>query len=167
MANLKTVRLKPNPPGKDRTRRGGASQTQLGAEWIDLQNTSGQSLSLTGVAIYHIAYGSGHPNGQWEKVTDLSGSVPANQTLRVHSGSGPLAQLRPEDIQGAELHRFTNRDQFVWNNAEGDCAALTMAAKFDPFDKACYDPNPPEGVVLVRQGDKLVVSTVSAAYARR
>jgi len=167
MANLQTVRLRPNPPGKDTTRRGGATQTQLGAEWADIQNTTNQPLNITGVELYHIAYSPQHPRGQWERVCVFSETLPAGHTLRLHSGSGPLSVLRQEDIQGAEIQRFTGQDWYVWNNAEGDCAALTMSAKFDPFDKACYEPNPSEGVVLVRVNDKLVVPAAALAYARR
>lgn len=48
MKTLQTVRLKPNPAGKDRT-RSGASETQLGGEWADIKNTGRLDVNLVGV----------------------------------------------------------------------------------------------------------------------
>jgi hypothetical protein len=54
---------------------------------------------------------------------------------------------------------------YVWNNERGDCAALWQVGEKDSFDKACYDAIPPEGVILVSVGNKLVVPARSMATA--
>lgn len=165
MRTLRTVRLKPNPPGKDRTRYG-ASAVQLGAEWVDIQNVGRSPVDLAGVRLCHVAYSRSERTGRWEEVITFKGTLPASQVMRVHSGSGPLNQLRQEDVQGADHHLFTGKN-YVWNNAEGDCSGLFEAGQSSPFDRACYDPNPPDGAVLVRVGDKLVAAaTVTSGYRR-
>jgi hypothetical protein len=75
--------------------------------------------------------------------------------------------LQAEDLQGAEHHVFTGKDQYVWNNAEGDCSGLFESGQSSPFDRACYDPHPPEGVILQRVGDKLVALAAATAGYRR
>jgi len=163
-ANLQTVRLKPNPSGKDRTRYGGASATQLGAEWADLANVSDKRVDVAGVGLWHIAYDA-NGNGHWEKVTSFSkGIIQPGQIIRVHAGHGPVSALRPEDKEGADFHIFTDRDAYVWNNQDyGDCAGLFMEGDANPFDKACYDRDPPEGMVLDRVGDRLVAHAAVAS----
>ena len=165
MKSLKSVRLKPNPSGKDRTRRGGATATQLGGECVDIQNTGSTPVDLTGVSLYHIAYSGTTDNGTWEKVMGFKGSLPAGQIIRVHAGSGPVTALHAIDQQGANVHLFTGRDQYVWNNDRGDCSALWQDGETTHFDKACYAPNPPDGVILVREGDRLVVPSAALAGA--
>lgn len=165
MRTLKTVRLKPNPPGKDRSRHG-ASATQLGAEWVDIQNVGHSPVDLAGVQLFHIAYSRGDRTGRWEEVMTFRGTLSAGETMRVHSGSGPSNQLRQEDVQGADHHLFTGK-HYIWNNAEGDCSGLFETGQSSPFDRACYDPDPPDGVVLQRVGDKLVApAPVTTGYRR-
>jgi hypothetical protein len=165
MKTLQTIRLKPNPSGKDRTRRGGATAAQLGGEWVDIQNMGSTAVDLTGVKLYHIAYSGAVDNGRWEEVMSFKGSLGAGQVIRVHAGNGSLSALHAVDKQGADYHLFIGRDAYVWNNDRGDCSALWQAGENDPFDKACYDANPPEGVILTRVGSKLVVATGSMATA--
>jgi hypothetical protein len=167
MKSLKTVQLKPNPFGKDRTRRGGATTAQLGGEWVDLQNTGSKAVDLTGVKLYHIAYSGATDNGRWEEVMSFKGSLGIGEVIRVHAGSGPVSALHEIDQMGANFHLFTGRDAYVWNNDRRDCSALWQSGENEPFDRACYDANPPEGVILVRVGDKLVVSAASMAAAGR
>ena len=64
---------------------------------------------LDGLSLYHIAYSGTTDNGKWEKVT---GSLGAGQVMRVHSGSGPESALNAADLQGADVHLFTNRDNY-------------------------------------------------------
>ncbi len=168
MKNLQTVRLKPNPSGKDRTRRGSATAAQLGGEWVDIKNVGTTSVDLTGVKLYHIAYSGTTDNGTWEEITSFTGTLGPGKVIRLHAGSGPLEVLHAIDQQGADFHLFTKRDAYVWNNDRGDCSALWQAGENQPFDKACYSSNPPEGVILVRSGDRLVVPAGSSlAGARR
>lgn len=163
MTNLFISRIKPNPAGKDRTRYGGATIAQLGAEWVDIRNNSNGRISLAGIEVYHLAF---HPGRQpeHEKVVDLTGFLEAGQTLRIHSGqTRPLHVLRQEDINGAELHAFTGRDNYVWNNAEGDAPGLWRPSQKAWVDRTSYDPNPPEGAILVRSGEKLVIASRAAS----
>lgn len=164
MKTLKTVRLKPNPTGKDRTRYGGASAAQLGGEWADIQNVGSQTVDLTGVSLHHIAY-SANGTSRWEQVMSFNGSLGAGKVMRVHAGSGPESALRQEDLAGADYHLFSHGN-YVWNNDKADCAGLFDGGS-NPFDKACYAANPPEGMVLQRVGDSLVPSATTAFAGSR
>jgi hypothetical protein len=164
MKTLQITRIKPNPAGKDKTPRGMASASQLGAEWVDFKNTGALPVNVAGVDLYHLAYAPGAPEGKWDKIMDFTGTLPAGQTVRVHSGSGPESAIRPEDRAGAEHHVFTGRN-YVWNNRQGDKPTLFEPAQKQNIDQATYDPYPPEGEFLVRSGSKLVPAFVPA-YVR-
>ena len=164
MKTMKSVRIKPNPAGKDRTRRG-ATAAQLGGEWVDLKNEGTLAVILNGLSLYHVAYSGAADNGTWENVVSFTGQLEAGKVMRVHSGSGPQSILNAADLQGADVHVFTNRDNYVWNNDRGDCSALQKDSETEKFDKVWYDTKPLEGVILVRSGDKFVVPTVSMATA--
>jgi len=165
MSVMKTVRLKPNPAGKDRSRYGAAPAAQLAAEWADIQNTGQAPVDVTGIKLYHVAYSGTTDNGTWQEVTGFTrGILRAGEVVRVHSGSGPESVLRTEDRVGADHHIFTGKDRYVWNNDRGDCAAIGSTDR-NLTDKAWYDQNPPERAILERVGDKLVAR--SAAYAGR
>lgn len=160
--NLTVSRIKPNPSGKDRNRYGDATAAQLGAEWVDIENTSRDPVNLQGVELYHLAFTG--LQGSPAKVMGFTGSLAAGQTVRVHSGRvRDLAVLRKEDLDGAEHHVFTGRDMFVWNNSEGDTPSLWAVGNRTWIDRASYDRNPPEGAVLVRIGDKLVPAQRAAS----
>jgi hypothetical protein len=157
MQNLLVTMLKPNPAGKDRTRHGGATPAQLGAEWVQFKNQGDTPMSLEDIELYHVAYPVKGGAPKWAKIVGLAGKLEKNQSQRVHSGQRrDLSVLRPEDLQGADLHSFTGKDVYVWNNEEGDTAGLWRPSQEVWVDQASYDPNPPEGVVLVRSGDKLI-----------
>jgi len=163
MPEIYISRIKPNPAGKDRTRHGGATIAQLGAEWVDIYNNTSRPISLVGIALYHKVFRPGQ-QPEWDKVVDLVGTLPAGQTLRIHSGQKrSLDLLHTADVQGAALHSFTGRDAYVWNNAEGDSPALWRASNKSWVDQTSYDPNPAEGAILTRSGTKLVGSTRSAS----
>ncbi len=166
MTNLKTVRLKPNPSGKDRTRRGGATATQLGGEWADIQNVCDKPVKLDGVALYHVAYSADGHTSRWEKVMGFKGNLQPGYVMRIHAGSGGESALLPGDKAGANIHLFTSGN-YVWNNDKADCAGLFMDGQSEPFDKACYAANPPEGVILKRVGDNLVPATATAMASSR
>lgn len=154
-ANLMVARIKPNPIGKDRNPYGGTTAGQLGGEWVDIKNTSRSTISLEKVELYHMAF-SGR-DSKPAKVTGFSGSLAPGKIVRVHSGKvRPLSVLRQEDIRGADHHIFTGKDNYVWNNAEGDTPGLWNVTSRVWIDRATYDRNPPEGAVLVRSGDRLV-----------
>lgn len=164
MADLQTVRLKPNPSGKDRTRWGGASATQLGGEWADIENKGSHGYDLQGVGLYHVAYKS-DGSSQWDLVMSFKGTLRPGQVMRIHAGAGPESVLLPEDKNGAEIHLFTGGN-YVWNNDKADCAGLFKDST-KQIDKACYGANPPEGVILKRVVDSLIPSTTTAMAGSR
>ena len=97
----------------------------------------------------------------------FKGTLQPGKTVRVHSGSGPDSVIRDEDRRGADIHLFTDKD-YVWNNKEGDTPALYNPVTKVTLDSASYDPNPPEGEVLVRSGGKLVPTKTSVpSYSYR
>jgi hypothetical protein len=150
---IRIYRAKPNPFGKDRV--GGTTPAkQLAGEWIDLESIGDETIYLGGLTLYHTAYQPGCRDPKWEAVIALSGSLLPGQVLRVHSGHElSTYQMNPEDVAGADRRLFTNRN-YVWNNRCGDEAGIYDGQVF--VDKAWYQPNPTEGRILVRQGDKLV-----------
>lgn len=158
---LLITRIKPNPLGKDRNRLGRADAVQLAAEWVDFKNIGSVDIALRDVVLYHIAYSAGQ--GRWERVMGFTGILEAGKTVRVHSGSGPVSVIRMEDWLNADHHVFTNRDNYVWNNAEGDAPMLFDTQVNQQVDHASYDPYPPEGQVLYRSGNKLIAAKASAA----
>lgn len=166
MSNLKTVRLKPNPSGKDRTRRGGATATQLGGEWADIQNVCDKPVNLDNVVLQHVAYSADGRSSWWAKIMAFKGTLQPGHVIRVHAGSGPESVLLPDDKNGANFHMFTGGN-YVWNNDKSDCAGLFVDGQSQPFDKACYSAIPPEGVILKRVGDTLVASAVPAMAGSR
>ena len=160
---LTITKIKPNPAGKDRPPHGGPAASQLAAEWVDFRNDTGRDVALDGVSLWHLTYAPGR-NPEWERISNFSGPLPAGKTLRVHAGeTRDLSVIRPEDLAGADYHAFTGDDAYVWNNRQGDTPLLFNAAAKLTIDRASYDPNPPEGAALVRQGDKLVPSLSRAA----
>lgn len=161
---LTVIRIKPNPAGKDRPGQGGLTPAQLAGEWVDIRNDAGQDLSLTGVSLWHLAY-NGTAASEWQRVTNLTFSLPAGKVVRIHTGqTRPLSVVRQEDLSGADYHAFTGDDAYVWNNRQGDTPLLFREAARETVDKASYAPNPPEGVVLVRQGEHLVAMARAASW---
>jgi len=160
---LAIVRIKPNPAGKDRPAHGDPTPPQLAAEWLDFRNNTGHDVALDGVSLWHLTYAPGRSR-EWEKVESFTGTLPANQIVRVHAGQKrDLSVIRPEDLAGADHHVFTGDDAHVWNNKQGDTPLLYKKASKETIDKATYAPNPPEDAVLVRQGDYLVPGLARAA----
>lgn len=166
MGNIQIVRLKPNPSGKDRTRPGVATATQLGGEWADIQSVSDKPVNMDNVILKHVAYSADGRTTRWEQVMSFKGVLRPKQVVRVHAGSGPETALLPEDKNGADIHLFTG-GYYTWNNDHTDCAGLFVIGQSQPFEKACYAANPPEGAVLKRVGDTLVPSTTTAMAGSR
>jgi hypothetical protein len=61
---------------------------------------------------------------------------------------------------------FFSEKDYVWNNKEGDTPALYNPVTKVTLDSGSYDPNPPEGEVLMGSGDKLVPARMPS-YSRR
>lgn len=168
MKSITVYRIKPNPTGKDRNRHGSPlSPAQLGGEWVDIRNTGASASNTSGVGLYHLAYPASGGKPEYRLVVNLPDcSLKPSEVLRVHSGQRrDLSVLYAEDRTGADWHSFTGEDAYVWNNREGDAPALYEHATKETIDSASYDPNPPEGVVLHRQGTKLVPAPVTAGWA--
>ena len=160
---IRVTQLKPNPAGKDRGRLGSVSPAQLGAEWVDIKNFGGAPVDLAGTVLFHLAYGRTGVQPDWQKITSFNGRLPAGAVLRVHSGqSRDLNMLYIDDRIGADFHLFTGRDAFIWNNAEGDTVGLWETSSKSWADSASYDAYPPEGVILVRSGSKLIPAGIAA-----
>jgi hypothetical protein len=159
---LTIIRIKPNPTGKDRPRNGAPTPTQLAAEWVDWRNDTGSSVNLAGVALWHKAYNGNQ--WSWERITGFTGTVGAGEIVRVHSGKPREGVISPEDRAGAHHHIFTGDDRYVWNNREDDTPLLHNDPRNETIDSASYDPNPPEGAVLVRLGAKLVRQASAAGW---
>lgn len=168
MKSISVYRIKPNPTGKDRNRHGSPSPAQLGGEWVDIRNTGTGVVNTSGVSLYHLAYPASGGKSEYRLVVDLPDcSLKAGEVLRVHSGQRrDLSVLHAEDRSGADWHSFTGDDAYVWNNREGDTPTLYEPARKEIIDSASYDPNPPEGVVLIRQGSKLIPASVAAGSDR-
>ena len=65
-------------------------------------------------------------------------------------------QLSAEDRDGVNYHAWANSGSFVLNNDCGDTLRLWANINgWKLIDSAGYSPNPPEGAILVRRGDKL------------
>jgi hypothetical protein len=153
MRVVRVSKAKPNPWGKDRT-GGMAPKSQIAAEWIDIKNVGDEAVSLGNLYLNHVAYQSGCRDGKWQYVCTLCGTILPGQVARVHSGGEiSVYEMNTEDVTGADYHLFTGRG-YIWNNDCGDEVALWDGQVF--VDKAGYEAYPPEGRILVRQGDKLV-----------
>jgi len=125
------------------------------------------TVTTKGVCLYHLAYpvAGGAPEGR------LVASLPdrwlkPGEILRMHSGQRhDLSVLLPDDRTGADWHAFTGEDVFNYNHKEGDTLVLFEVATEAAIDTVSYEPNPPEDVVLLRQGSKFVPAQ-AASLAR-
>ncbi len=155
-------RAKPNPIGKDRV-SGYPQQQQLLGEWVDLQNTGDASVNLSILNLCHIQFSNqgipeDKPSIYW---TGKSGEVlKAGQIVRVHTGKSEyIGSMAYNDAQGVHLHSFAGKGNFVLNNNYGDVISVWWKGNDGTWykeDAAGYDPYPPEGTVLKRDGDKLI-----------
>jgi hypothetical protein len=155
MSSLLISQAKPNPVGKDRL-GSLAPPLQLAGEWVDIQNNTTTGIDLSNIELYHVAYTASHPEGEWEKVFNMSWVLPGGDNLRIHSGGRiPVNSMRYEDQSGADWHAFTGKN-YVWNNSRSDTPLLFNTVTRTTIDKATYSANPLEGRVLQRIGDSLI-----------
>ena len=161
-------RIKPNPAGKDRARYGSPSAAQLGGEWVDIRNSGKYSVNTSGIGLWHLAYPAAGGKPEYRLVVNLPDcTLKPSEVLRVHAGQRrDLSVLNAEDRNGADWHSFTGEDAYVWNNREGDAPTLHERATNETIDSATYDPHPPEGFVLHRQGTELVPVSVPVGTYR-
>lgn len=168
---MQIVRTKPNPAGKD-TAGHRPIHRQLLGEWVDLVNNSGGPVHLGGLHLANEHYDAHctftKTQVYWSGRSDEV--LPAGGIVRVHTGLRSEAYLMDaQDQLGVALHSYADSGLFVLNNRCGDRLSLwTKDAagnwRQPAFDTCAYAPNPPEGAVLVRVGDRLVVQ--STAYVR-
>lgn len=158
MGNLLITKAKPNPFGKDRSTFLSQLLSQLPAEWIDFQNVGTQGVKLDNIALYHQTFDAFCRFLSFAPLLHVNGTLQPGEIVRVHSGHQiPIAQLSYEDRLGADYHLFINFGNYVWNNSCGDKAGLWDEFLKQWVDTAFYDPNPPEGAILRRIGNKLVL----------
>lgn len=156
---LKIIKAKPNPLGKDKPLGLLMINKKLGAEWIDIKNVGSAPVFLKDIQIYHIAYKDG--KAEWEIAKDFSNlllpalGLPTGLTIRLHSGSGPVSILNPEDVAGVNRHYFT-RKTYIWNNDKIDKPMIWDKTKKVIVDQTYYDTPVMDGKILVRINDKLI-----------
>lgn len=158
-------RAKPNPAGRDKSGNRPIARQLLG-EWVDLVNNGSTTIHLGGTHLANETYDDRCKRTGARAYWSGSSSqlLAAGAVARIHTGRLADAHLMDvHDQLGAQVHLFAESDQFVLNNRCGD--KLTLWARDaagnwrqPPLDSCSYDPNPPEGVVLVRSGDRLVAS---------
>ena len=156
---LQVIKAKPNPSGKDRSPKFLTTQSRLGAEWIDIKNIGSGPASLKDIQIYHIAYKG--DEYEWAIAKDFTNlllpalGLPTGLTIRIHSGSGPVSILNPEDVSGANRHYFTGKG-YIWNNDKIDKPMIYDKAKKVILDQTYYEPPITDGAILIRINDKLI-----------
>lgn len=142
MPDLYITMALPNPAGKDRQAGSAPNNNQLNGEWIEFANVSGKNLSMDGVHLDHTTFGAYcHKTGE-ETLTTFNNTMQAGTSIRVHSGSGQPSW------EGTIRHLYLARNNYAWNNRCGDTAYLRT--ENGTIDRAGYDPNAGEGVVLRR-----------------
>lgn len=149
MKDLTVLRAKPNPVGKDRLGQY-APNTQLVGEWVDVKNTSGKNLRMSGVKVYdHTFNNTCGDQGKRLIYTFPVYTLKAGHVVRIHSGDKvPVSSLPYIDREGADAHAFTSYS-YVWNNSCGDTAEIRTSSD-GLVDHASYGSNPVEGKILKR-----------------
>lgn len=159
-------RAKPNPAGKDLTAWGSPKAEQLLAEWVDLKNISESTIRLSEIGLCHTEFSQDcvphdRPTVYWNG--RAGEELQPGEIVRVHTGKSRDAYcMRDEDQQGVHHHAFAESGSFVLNNKCGDILSVWRKDSdgkwSEKLDGASYDPNPPDGEVLERSGNKLVPS---------
>ena len=144
MPDLYLTLALPNPTGKDRSRYGAPSNTQLNTDWVEFANMRNNTLDMSGVALCHYTFNDRCLKTGEDQLTTFNGELSAGYSIRVHSGSGQPSW------EGTVRHLYLNRANYAWNNTCGDTAVLRNAAS-TLVDWASYDPNPADGQILRRQ----------------
>ncbi len=166
--SLQVYRAKPNPAGKDKTGAGVPKPEQLVAEWVDVKNVGSESIRFSTIALHHTLYGARCESTDktecyWQGNGDET--LKPGEVLRVHTGKREHRDLLSgEDDGNVSWRAFAGRGNFVLNNRCGDRIYVTWRNHAGPQlqDDASYDPNPPEGAILKRAGNKLVPAPVYA-----
>ena len=160
---IRIIRAKPNPAGKDKNYMGIPKKDQLLGEWADLQNTGDASVRLSTIHLCHTEFSPNctpkeNPTTYWSgKDTE---TLNVGQIVRVHTGESLYSSIMEfSDQIGVHLHAFAEKGSFVLNNKCGDIISVWWKNQQNEWcreDIASYDPNPPEGRILKRVGAKLI-----------
>lgn len=154
--------------GKDKV-AGSPLPEQLLGEWVDIKNAGSESVAFSTMELRHTLFDSNCKNTGRTDPYWTGGSVgylASGQIIRVHTGRlSDQGRMNPADAAGTDWHGYAGRDNFVLNNRCGDIVRITWTdgAGKRWFDEASYDPNQPEGAILHRSGNKLVLA---AGYGR-
>lgn len=163
-AVLSIVKAKPNPFGKDKV-SGTPLPEQLLGEWVDIQNKGNESVVFSSMELRHTMFDSKCNNLNRTEVYWNGGGVTTltpGQTIRVHTGRlSDKDKMNPADDGAVAWHGYANRDNFVLNNKCGDIIRVTWSDSSGKrwYDEASYDANQPEGAILHRSGNKLVLAS--------
>ena len=113
-----------NSPGPDN-----GSNDSLNGEWVELQNTSGSNISLTGWTV--------HDAGQKHTYTFGTYTIDAHGHVKIRTGKGSNTQT----------NRFWGLSWYVWNNT-GDSATV-KDAHGNVIDRCSYsDPSQRHSYVI-------------------
>lgn len=160
---IEIYQAKPNPAGKDRTAWGSPRQEQLLGEWVDLRNVGDTSVPLSISHLSDIEFSQNcvptkNPAIYWNGSS--AQSLSPGQIVRVHTGKSVYSlSMLNEDRVGVHLHAYAEKGNFVLNNKCGDIIRVwwkSSDGKLNREDEAAYDPNPAEGSILKRVGNKLI-----------
>lgn len=166
-ALLRITQAKPNPLGKDKTPSGSARPEQLLGEWVDIENVGNEAVTFSKIQLSHTLFDNRcNSTGRTETYWTGSGTdaLRPGQVIRIHTGrSADSSLMLPADRGSVAWHGYANRSNFVLNNRCGDTIAVTWRDAYggSSQDQVSYDPNPPEGAVLTRVGNRLVSLAVS------
>lgn len=163
---LQIVKAKPNPAGKDKV-FGTPKAEQLLSEWVDVKNVGTESIQFSSMSLTHTEFNNlcratGNVDTYWKSSGDKF--LQPGQVIRIHTGRLSDEHLmNPNDKKGCDWHGYANRGNFVLNNACGDILTVAWRDSYGVMQKdtVSYDPNPPEGAILERKGNKLVVNVYS------
>jgi hypothetical protein len=165
---IRLYRLKLGPTGADRPSTGTQQFRQPG-DWVDVRNEGPSATRINGLCLYHLEHLGPGTQPEYRFIVTLPEcSLKPGEVLRLHSGPRrDLALLYAEDRNGADWHVFTSGESHFWNRRDGDTALLYAAASKETTDVATFDPNPPEGVVLWRQGDRFAGKHINSVAGQR
>jgi hypothetical protein len=160
---LQITQAKPNPVGKDKAGNYPKPE-QLLAEWVDIKNVGTEAVAFSSISLSHTLFNdqcqnTGRTDVYWTWASSTDSLLP-NQMIRVRTGRFRDKHLiSPSDDTGNNWNGFANRDNFVLNNRCGDILTVTWTGDFGSrkSDTVSYDRNQPEGAILRRSGNKLVL----------
>lgn len=160
---LRISQAKPNPVGKDQTPSGLTKPEQLLGEWVDVENDGSEPITFASIQLHHTLFNDlcqtrGQTELYWR--AEGTGQLKPGQTLRIHTGRHRDKSLVSSvDEAFSDWHGYAERDDFVLNNRCGDIIVVTWQDEDGQNykDAASYAPNPPEGAILKRSDNQLVV----------